>query len=285
MDINNTAPAARGLVSSEELRNYSLETSALTTKLSQDDRGKIPLAVIACGSFSPPTYLHLRMFEMAKDWARKDGKYAVVGAYISPVGDAYKKKGLAPAVHRVRMCELATSTMDAKSKFIMVDPWEALQSSYQPTAQVLDHFNYELNTKLGGIEDCDGKRIRIQIMLLGGADLLETFTQPGVWSVVDLNHILCDFGAVIIERQGTDLEGSIEKLEPSWRKHVHVINQHIRNDVSSTKIRDFLSTEQSIKYLVPELVIQYIDEQGLYRTVAGVGNNTGPAPAPPVDQS
>jgi nicotinamide mononucleotide adenylyltransferase len=76
------------------------------------------------------------MFEMAKDWARKNTNYVVVGAYLSPVGDAYKKKGLAPAIQRVRMCELATNTADQKSKFIMVDPWEALQSRYQPTAQV-----------------------------------------------------------------------------------------------------------------------------------------------------
>jgi nicotinamide mononucleotide adenylyltransferase len=75
------------------------------------------------------------MFEMARDWARNNKQYVVVGAYLSPVGDAYKKKGLAPATHRLRMCELATITAQ-KSKFIMVDAWEALQTKYQPTAQV-----------------------------------------------------------------------------------------------------------------------------------------------------
>jgi hypothetical protein len=29
----------------------------------------------------------------------------------------------------------------------------------------------------------------VQIMLLAGADLLETFSQPGVWSPPDLNHM------------------------------------------------------------------------------------------------
>jgi nicotinamide mononucleotide adenylyltransferase len=153
MNNHDSTPALNGLTSSHELRSYSLPTNALTTKLGEKDRGRLPLACIACGSFSPPTYctsklqymfpsdpnqnvVHLRMFEMAKDWARKNTNYVVVGAYLSPVGDAYKKKGLAPADHRVRMCELATNTADQKSKFIMVDPWEALQSRYQPTAQV-----------------------------------------------------------------------------------------------------------------------------------------------------
>jgi nicotinamide mononucleotide adenylyltransferase len=150
MNSHDSAPGSNGLTSLHELRNYALPTNALTTKLGEKDRGRIPLACVACGSFSPPTYrnpaplsvfaadqtVHLRMFEMAKDWARKNTNYVVVGAYLSPVGDAYKKKGLAPAAHRVRMCELATNTADQKSKFIMVDAWEALQSQYQPTAHV-----------------------------------------------------------------------------------------------------------------------------------------------------
>jgi nicotinamide mononucleotide adenylyltransferase len=54
---------------------------------------------------------------------------------------------------------------------------------------VLDHFNHELNNRMGGIEDCDGNKLPVQIMLLGGADLVETFSQPGVWSLPDLNHM------------------------------------------------------------------------------------------------
>ena len=154
---------------------------------------------------------------------------------LSPVGDAYKKKGLAPAKDRIKMCELATNTPDQKTKFIMVDTWEGLQSKYQPTAQVLDHFNYELNTKMGGVDDGTGKKVPVKICLLGGADLVETFSQPGVWSPVDLNHILgnCESisstivwlscvllinildGVVTIERAGTDLDDAISKLEPS----------------------------------------------------------------------
>jgi nicotinic acid mononucleotide adenylyltransferase len=36
------------------------------------------------------------------------------------------------------MCELAVSTQEQRARFIMVDTWEALQSAYQPTANVLD---------------------------------------------------------------------------------------------------------------------------------------------------
>jgi nicotinic acid mononucleotide adenylyltransferase len=47
---------------------------------------------------------------------------------LSPVGDAYKKKGLATAQDRIQMCELAVGHGQAEeSAFIMVDTWEPLQ--------------------------------------------------------------------------------------------------------------------------------------------------------------
>jgi nicotinic acid mononucleotide adenylyltransferase len=57
--------------------------------------------------------------ELAKDALLSEG-YDVLGCYMSPVGDAYNKKGLAPAEHRIRLCQLATQD----SPFVMVDPWE-----------------------------------------------------------------------------------------------------------------------------------------------------------------
>ena len=50
--------------------------------------------------FSPITYLHLRMFEMAADFAKFNTEFEVMGGFLSPVSDAYKKAGLASAHHR-----------------------------------------------------------------------------------------------------------------------------------------------------------------------------------------
>jgi nicotinic acid mononucleotide adenylyltransferase len=58
--------------------------------------------------------------------------------------------------------------------------------------QVLDHFDHELNEKLGGVDDGTGHKVKVKIALLGGADLVETFSTPGVWLDKDLTHILCD---------------------------------------------------------------------------------------------
>jgi nicotinamide mononucleotide adenylyltransferase len=78
---------------------------------------------------------------MALDFFNDCSPYEVLGAYFSPVSDAYAKPGLAPGPHRVRMCELAVHD----STWIMVDPWESSQPKYMRTASVLDHFQQELN--------------------------------------------------------------------------------------------------------------------------------------------
>ncbi|XP_074302591.1 uncharacterized protein LOC141634263 isoform X2 [Silene latifolia] len=94
--------------------------------------GKRYVVLVATGSFNPPTFMHLRMFELARDALRSKG-YHVIGAYMSPVNDAYAKKGLLSAEHRIHMCQLACRSSD----FVMVDPWEAKQSNYQRTLTVL----------------------------------------------------------------------------------------------------------------------------------------------------
>lgn len=146
------------------------------------DESKTPLVIVACGSFSPPTYLHLRMFEMAKDQVIESGNYELLAGYYSPVSDQYKKDGLVKATHRVRMCELA---VERSSNWLMVDAWESLQGEYQRTAVVLDHFNAEINGN-GGIQLADGTRRRIKIMLLAGGDLIQSMGEPGVWADADV---------------------------------------------------------------------------------------------------
>lgn len=72
----------------------------LRLKRKMNDPSKEPLILVACGSFSPITYLHLRMFEMAGDYVKFSTNFEMVGGYLSPVSDAYRKAGLASAEHR-----------------------------------------------------------------------------------------------------------------------------------------------------------------------------------------
>ncbi|KAI0785858.1 hypothetical protein C8Q75DRAFT_735341 [Abortiporus biennis] len=236
---------------------YTFPAHRLNTILR--DSSKQPIVLVACGSFSPVTYLHLRMFEMARDYVRHNTDFEIVGGYLSPVSDQYKKPGLLAAAHRVHMCNLAA---EQTSNWLMVDPWEAFQS-YQRTAVVLDHFDYEINTRLGGVTTADGEQRHVRVMLLAGSDLIATMSEPGVWSEPDLDHILGRYGVLIIERAGADMDQAIDSLA-RWRGNIHLIHQLIQNDVSSTKVRLFLRRGLSVRYLLPSPVVDYIEEHGLY---------------------
>jgi nicotinamide mononucleotide adenylyltransferase len=201
------------------------------------------------------------MFEMAKDYVRQNTNFEIVGGYLSPVSDMYKKAGLLSAQHRVAMCDIASD--DISSPWLMVDPWEAFQT-YQRTAVVLDHFDHELNVALGGVQTEDGEHRNVQVMLLAGSDLISTMSEPGVWSHEDLEHILGRYGCFIIERAGTDVDQATDSLA-RWRHNIYIISQLIQNDVSSTKVRLFLRRGLSVRYLLPSRVVDYIDENGLYR--------------------
>uniref|UniRef100_A0A8D2J9A4 Nicotinamide nucleotide adenylyltransferase 1 n=1 Tax=Varanus komodoensis TaxID=61221 RepID=A0A8D2J9A4_VARKO len=87
------------------------------------------VVLLACGSFNPITNMHLRLFELARDYLHETGKYKVVKGIISPVGDGYMKKGLISASHRVAMARLATESSD----WVEVDDWESKQKEWQET--------------------------------------------------------------------------------------------------------------------------------------------------------
>ncbi|KAF2463112.1 Nucleotidylyl transferase [Lindgomyces ingoldianus] len=241
------------------LETYTFPRERLRKILS--DSSKTPLVLVSCGSFSPPTNLHLRMFEEAADYCEFETDFEVVGGFFSPVGDAYKKAGLASAHHRINMTRIA---VQASSKWIGVDPWEPLHKEYLPTVKVLDHFDYELNEVIGGIETYTGEKRRIHVALLAGADLIQTMSTPGLWAQEDLDRILGHYGAFILERSGTDIDDALLSLQ-QWRDNIRVIPQLIQNDVSSTKIRLFRKRGKSIRYYIPDNVVDYIYEHDLYK--------------------
>ncbi|KAL2709995.1 Nicotinamide-nucleotide adenylyltransferase [Kluyveromyces marxianus] len=244
------------------LKDYQFPTHRLKHRLRNPN--KLPLVIVACGSFSPITYLHLRMFEMALDAISEQTRFEVIGGYYSPVSDNYQKPGLAPAHHRVRMCELGC---ERTSSWLMVDAWESLQPTYTRTAMVLDHFNEEINVKRKGvIKNDSGERMGVKIMLLAGGDLIESMGEPNVWADYDLHHILGNYGCLIVERTGSDVRSFLLSHDIMYehRRNILVIKQLIYNDISSTKVRLFIRRGMSVQYLLPNSVIRYIQEHGLY---------------------
>ncbi|XP_062283299.1 nicotinamide/nicotinic acid mononucleotide adenylyltransferase 1 [Scomber scombrus] len=244
---------------------------------------KTRVVLLACGSFNPITNLHLRMFELARDHLEDTGQYRVVKGIISAVGDAYKKKGLIEACHRLEMARLSTENSD----WITVDSWESSQPEWLETAKVVRHHYEELHTAEQYNDDVDtvkyAKKRRMQedsfegasehkrrgnthLMLLCGADVLESFGIPNLWKQEDIAEILGRYGLVCITRSGSDPYKFIHQSDMLWkyRKNIHVVHEWVTNEISATHVRRALRRGRSVRYLLPDSVVDYIQEHGLY---------------------
>lgn len=243
---------------------YTFPQHKLTRRLSKPN--KIPIVLVACGSFSPITTLHLQMFQMSER-STEGTDFEVIGKYLSPVSDAYGKSSLVPAFHRIAMCTLAAED-ECKSR-IMIDPWETLRHDeegepvYTRTVDVLRHLDHEINDVLGGVRATDGSHVRARIVLLIGADVAMTMGDPKVWEPSDLDVLLGYYGAFIVERPTqTDIQKAINPLK-KYHNNIWVVNSFY-NDVSSTKIRAQLQKGESVLDDLPNTVYHYIKLHSLY---------------------
>ncbi|XP_057341049.1 nicotinamide/nicotinic acid mononucleotide adenylyltransferase 3 isoform X1 [Microplitis mediator] len=240
--------------------------------------------LMSCGSYNPPTNMHLRMFEIARDHLHRMGTHIVVGGVMSPVHDSYGKKDLVVAEHRCEMLRLALKSSD----WIRVSTWETRENCWTRTRASLKHHQNLLNSVL---QDSDGSiknhidsqdlewipenirngqdRSPIKIKLLCGADLLESFGKPGLWADEDIDAIVGQHGLVVITREGSNPNKFIydSDLLSKYMHNIHIVTEWINNEVSSTKLRRALKRGESIKYLTQDPVIDYIYNWGLYDVV------------------
>lgn len=237
------------------LDKLSLESTEENSSSHPNTKGKVHIVLVSTGSFNPPTFMHLRLFELARDALNSKG-YNVVGGYMSPVNDAYRKKGLIPSEHRITMCQLACKSSD----FVMVDSWEAKQTSFQRSLTVLSRIRSFF---------CDNGLIptgSLKVMLVCGSDLLESFGIPGAW-IPDHIRIICrDYGVVCIRREGQDIEKIISRddILTEYKSNIEVVDELVPNRISSTLVRDCVSRGLSVKYLTSDEVIDYIKRNQLY---------------------
>jgi len=224
---------------------------------------KTKIILLSCGSFNPITHMHLRLFELAKDALNRTGLFDVIAGFISPVNDAYGKEGLLPATHRLEMIRLATQTSD----WIKLDDWEAKQPEWQRTRLVLDNAKERLSKgdPLYSHLQLNGSSARIK--LLCGADMLESFAVPDLWSTEDMTSITGEYGMVVITRSGSNPEEFVSKTEllNKRKNNIHIVPDLIYNEISATKIRAALRNGESVRYLIPDSVIDYIHNNNLYK--------------------
>ncbi|XP_077413857.1 nicotinamide/nicotinic acid mononucleotide adenylyltransferase 3 isoform X1 [Vanacampus margaritifer] len=253
-----------------EGKNYSQGPFAVLRRtLTKMPIQRVPLVLLACGSFNPITNQHMRLFELARDHMHSTGQYQVVGGIVSPVSDSYGKQGLALAKHRIAMAKMALQS----SNWVKVDEWESQQSDWTETVvtmryhygRILNEYEQRMHEDSSG-NSSHSQSIPPQLKLLCGADFLETFKIPGLWRDDHMEEVVGRFGLVCVSRGGLQPEQTVHESDTLWRHRHNIfqVKEWVRNEISATEVRRALRRGLSIKYLIPDSVIEYIEEHKLY---------------------
>jgi len=226
---------------------------------------KQQLVLLSAGSFNPVTFGHLLMLENVKNQV-PDG-FEITNGYISPVNQEYGKAGLLSPEHRLTMCKLGVSG----SKWISVDPWEIkleaeemkeLRKEYScdptfkgvPTVAVIQHVREKTGLPVGFV--C-------------GADLFIGFENLEWWTDNEIKLMVGDH-LFVLERDDSDqsILANTLKNRPILKEldsRITFVKPTVRNDVSSSAVRKLIKNGKSVQYLIPEKVLDYIDNFSLYK--------------------
>lgn len=105
-------------------------------------------------------------------------------------------------------------------------------------------------------------------MLLCGADLLESMCVEGVWKPEHVEGILKDNGVVCLVRNDSSI---VEKIKDDsqclkkYQNNIILIQDPMDNTISSSTVRALLRSGQSVRYIVPEAVIEYMISNNVYK--------------------
>lgn len=128
------------------------------------------------------------------------------------------------------------------------------------------------NEQGGQGDERPGEELRA--MLLCGADVLASMARPGVW--VNPDAVLREHGAVVVAREGTDLERLLAtpgSVLYDNRDRIVVVYDRVGNSISSSAVRRELAAGRPVRYLVPEGVLSYMYGRGLYGAGAAAGKS------------
>lgn len=196
--------------------------------------------VIFGGSFNPPLNSHFAIAEQVLNQYEQVDKIIFI-----PVNKKYEKDSLIENKHRYEMIkrvvdknnrfEVSDMDMNGNRSLSTIETIEAIQNIYKD------------------------KEI---YFLIGSDNLKEIHT----WNRAD--ELISKYRLLVMER-GTDRVEDIIENSALLRKHqgnIEKLEQQIKSNFNSTYVRGQISQYKSVRYLMPDEVYTYIEENNLYRS-------------------
>ncbi len=206
------------------------------------------------GTFDPIHFGHLRLAEEMLELANLQ-QIRFIPAGTPPHRDAPQ----VPALHRSAMVKLAISDQPA----FVLDEREVRRTTPCYTVDTLR----ELRAELGAAQPLS--------LLMGGDAFLQLHTWHEWEQLFELAHIVVGF------RPGFTLDDRIHTATPALRRHYQQRSCAVANlaqqpsggivelaipklEISATLIRSRVAENRSIRYLLPNVVADYIHQHHLY---------------------
>ena len=204
--------------------------------------------IVFGGCFNPPLNSHFSLAEQMVAEYPEIEKIVFV-----PVNSQYEKMDLIENEHRYQMLkavceknekfEVSRIEIDSKRQLYTVETLYKLQEEYK---------DYE-------------------VAFLTGSDNLKTLD---IWNKAD--ELTKKFKIYILERDKDNMEEIIQNnaflrnhrqafIKANHRQAFIKAKDTIKSNLSSTFVREKIKNRKSIRYLTPDEVIAYIEEQKLYR--------------------
>jgi nicotinate-nucleotide adenylyltransferase len=207
------------------------------------------------GTFDPVHFGHLRAAEELAAILQLDCVIFIPSA-LPPHKTS---RVILPFEHRARMIQLA---IEGDHHFSFSD----VENRREGKSFSIETVRYFLNEQPDGSELC----------FITGLDAFDAITTWRDWETL---LTLCDFG--VMTRPGYENRG-LHSILPEDVARSYVYDQKTDSfiqasgrrisfrkttfmEIASSDIRRFVQTGESIRYLTPDPVIQYIEEQNLYR--------------------
>lgn len=195
--------------------------------------------VVFGGSFNPPLNSHFSIAEQVLNQYQEVEKVIFV-----PVNKKYEKDGLEENKHRYNMLNLV---IKKNSNFILSDiDMQENRSLY--TIETLE----EIKKKYQDKDIC---------FLIGSDNLKELHT----WYRAE--ELISKYKVLVMERNQDKVEEIIKhnELLNCYKENIEKLNEEIRSNFSSTYVRAQIKKGKSVRYLLPDEIYEYIQENNLYK--------------------
>lgn len=215
------------------------------------------------GTFDPIHFGHLRpALEIAEQFDLDEVRF------IPSANPPHRWKPIASAEHRLNMVKLAVEGFP----LFTVDDREYHR---QGSSYTVDTLQSIVNEEDIDKEQADEESATPSLLMMLGLDAFQSFTQWRDWQkILELTHI------VVSTRPGYSLENADKWMQGRVVSSISELKQKQAGciffsevtalDISATSIRKQLFNGTSPRFLMPEKVVDYIEQHDLYNaTVSG----------------